>query len=137
MNSCPLCCIHNETILLQTKQFRIIAVENEVQQPAVCRVIWQAHQAEMTDLNIEERQQLMEAVFAVEAAMRHVLRPDKINLASLGNQVPHLHWHIIARFKDDECFPAPVWSQAVRSPNYSIPNNWIEQVQSILQSHYE
>jgi diadenosine tetraphosphate (Ap4A) HIT family hydrolase len=42
------------------------------------------------------------------------MNPDKINLASLGNVVPHLHWHVIPRFADDAHFPSPVWAQAQR-----------------------
>jgi len=37
-------------------------------------------------------------------------KPTKINLASLGNMVPHLHWHVIARFEGDARWPAPVWA---------------------------
>ena len=46
--------------------------------------------------------------------LRTVLAPDKINLASLGNVVPHLHWHVIPRFADDAHFPAPVWAARAR-----------------------
>ena len=45
------------------------------------------------------------------------LQPDKINLASFGNMVPHLHWHVIPRFKDDMHFPNPIWGQVERSIN--------------------
>ena len=56
------------------------------------------------------RAHLMTVVWAVEAALRQVLDPVKINLASLGNQVPHLHWHVIPRFEDDAHFPDAVWA---------------------------
>jgi len=82
--------------------------------PGFCRVIWNDHVREMSDLSASERQLLNEAVFQVEAAVRDVMRPLKMNVASLGNMVPHLHWHVIARFEDDAHFPAPVWAQAVR-----------------------
>ena len=49
-------------------------------------------------------------VFATEEILRETLQPAKINLASLGNQVPHLHWHVIPRFTDDAHFPDPVWA---------------------------
>ena len=54
----------------------------------------------------------MKMVFAVETAMREIIQPDKINLASLGNKTPHLHWHIIPRFKDDKHFPNSHWGEA-------------------------
>lgn len=102
---CPLCHPAKETLLWQTPKLRVIAVNDEPGVPAFCRVIWQEHIAEMTDLLPAERQELMEAVFKVEAGMRHILRPSKINLASLGNMVPHLHWHIIAALKTTPTFP--------------------------------
>ena len=97
VSGCPICCAQGEDILLQTDRLRVIAVHDDANAPAFCRVIWQRHTAEMTDLSAAERAELMEMVYRVEAAMREVLHPAKINLASLGNVVPHLHWHVIAR----------------------------------------
>jgi diadenosine tetraphosphate (Ap4A) HIT family hydrolase len=68
----------------------------------------------MTDLSTSERQQLMTVVFAVEQVVRSVMQPKKINLASLGNVVPHLHWHVIARYTDDPHFPNAIWSETQR-----------------------
>ena len=75
-----------------------------------CRVIWNAHVREMTDLPSADRAHLMNVVFRVEAAIRALLSPYKINLASLGNVVPHVHWHVIARFADDAHFPDAIWA---------------------------
>lgn len=81
-----------------------------------CRVIWNAHVREMTDLSNSDRSHLMDVVFAVESALRALLRPHKINLASLGNQVPHLHWHVVPRSISDSHFPEPVWGVRQRDP---------------------
>ena len=131
---CPICAAQNEEILLQTPNLRVIAVHNEANAPAFCRVIWQHHVAEMTDLQPAERAELMDVVYKVEAAMRQVLQPEKINLASLGNVVPHVHWHVIARFKDDACFPAPIWAAATRQAVFRLPENWSNQVKHILNA---
>jgi len=104
----------NEQILWQETTLRIILVDDP-DYPSFCRVILNRHVREMTDLPEVERTRLMQAVFAVEAALRDQLQPDKINLASLGNQVPHLHWHVIPRFADDRHFPDPVWAPARRT----------------------
>jgi diadenosine tetraphosphate (Ap4A) HIT family hydrolase len=82
--------------------------------PGFCRVIWHAHVAEMTDLAPAERNHLMQVVYALEAALRARLAPAKMNLAALGNQTPHLHWHVIPRFADDSHFPQPVWGSPQR-----------------------
>lgn len=92
---------------------RVILV-NDPDLPGFCRVIWNHHVAEMTDLSCGEREHLMSLVFAVEEAVRHVMHPDKMNVAALGNMVPHIHWHVIPRFKDDVFFPGSVWSQRVQ-----------------------
>ena len=57
---------------------------------------------------------MMNTVFIVEAVLREVVRPHKVNLASLGNAVPHVHWHVIPRALDDRHFPAPVWASPQR-----------------------
>jgi diadenosine tetraphosphate (Ap4A) HIT family hydrolase len=82
--------------------------------PGFCRVIWNAHVREMTDLAAADRAHLMHVVYAVESALRARLTPTKMNLASLGNQTPHLHWHLIPRFADDSHFPNPVWGPPQR-----------------------
>lgn len=111
--SCPLCTAENETVLWRDDLVRVILVADTTY-PAFCRVILHRHVKEMTDLAPGERTRCMHIVFAVEAALRAQLAPDKINLASLGNQVPHLHWHVIPRFEDDAHFPDPVWAAAKR-----------------------
>ena len=89
---------------------RVILV-NDPDLPGFCRVIWNRHVAEMTDLSYGEREHLMSLVFAVEEAVRQVMHPDKVNIATLGNMVPHIHWHVIPRYKDDAFFPGSAWSQ--------------------------
>jgi len=68
----------------------------------------------MGELSREEREALMAVVFAVEAAVSETMQPDKMNLASLGNMTPHVHWHVIPRFRDDRHFPGPSWAPPKR-----------------------
>ena len=105
----------DERIVLMREKWRVI-FPDEAGYPGFCRVIWNAHVAEMTDLPEPDRMELMEVVFSVEKAVREIMRPDKVNLASLGNRVPHLHWHIIPRFEDDAHFPESVWGKEQRKP---------------------
>jgi diadenosine tetraphosphate (Ap4A) HIT family hydrolase len=88
--------------------------------PGFCRVIWNDHVKEISDLAPAERVLLNEAVVRVELAQRQVLAPDKVNLASLGNVVPHLHWHVIPRFADDAHFPSPVWAAPTRQTSETV-----------------
>jgi diadenosine tetraphosphate (Ap4A) HIT family hydrolase len=113
--ACPLCRPQGEEVLWSNATRRVVLVA-DAGYPGYCRVIWNAHVREMTELAADERASLMNTVYAVEQALRELLRPDKINLASLGNQVPHLHWHVIPRFRDDAHFPDPIWAAARRTP---------------------
>ena len=87
-----------------------VMLVNDPDLPGFCRVIWNRHVVEMTDLTYSEREHLMSLVFTVEEAVRHIMYPDKVNIAALGNMVPHIHWHVIPRFKDDAFFPGSAWS---------------------------
>ena len=110
---CELCETVGGELLWQGERLRIVHV-SEPGYPGYCRVIWEAHVKEMTDLEDEDRAHMMDVVFAVESVLREQLAPVKVNLASLGNQVPHLHWHVVPRFSDDPHFPQPIWSKPVR-----------------------
>ena len=120
--ACPLCALQAERQaepLYRDDKLSVILVDDAAY-PGFCRVIWHAHVKEISDLSDAERQALSDAVNQVELALRAVMAPDKVNVASLGNVVPHLHWHVIPRFADDAHFPDPIWASAVRQTEASI-----------------
>lgn len=112
-NDCAYCRDVGGILLWQNVNCRVVLVSPS---PFLgwCRVIWNDHRREMTDLTADARSEAMSVTFAVEAALRSLLKPDKINLASLGTGLPHLHWHVIPRFFDDSHYPEPIWASAVR-----------------------
>ena len=114
---CELCKSDGGAVVLANEWLRVTLVD-EHDYPGYVRVIWNDHAREMTELGDDDRLRLMKTVFAVESAQREVLAPLKINLASLGNMTPHLHWHVIARFADDLHFPQPVWGAPQRTPHH-------------------
>jgi diadenosine tetraphosphate (Ap4A) HIT family hydrolase len=116
--SCELCELAVPTVYRDNK-LSVILVD-DANYPGFCRVIWNEHVKEMSDLNPAERALLNEAVYRVELALREVMAPAKVNLASLGNVVPHLHWHVIPRYTDDAQFPGPVWAPALRQTDETI-----------------
>ncbi|HSV69365.1 MAG TPA: HIT family protein [Methylibium sp.] len=111
--SCELCERDGGVPVHCADLWRVIRAE-DANFPAFYRVVWNTHVAEWTDLPPAQRSLCMQAVAKVETVLREALRPTKINLASLGNVVPHLHWHVIARFDWDSHFPQPVWGSAQR-----------------------
>jgi diadenosine tetraphosphate (Ap4A) HIT family hydrolase len=111
---CIFCREAGGDLLWQDDTLRVVLAD-EHDYPGFCRVIWNGHVAEFSDLSDTERDRVMHAVNAVERAIRRVLKPVKVNLASLGNQVPHVHWHVIPRFSNDAHFPLPIWAPRQRT----------------------
>jgi diadenosine tetraphosphate (Ap4A) HIT family hydrolase len=112
MKDCPLCQSPGGEVVWEDRRCRVVRVGGGEGEAfcGYCRVIWNCHVGEMTDLDASDRRHLMNVVFSVEVALRALLGPDKINLAQLGNLVPHLHWHVIPRWRDDSHFPAAIWA---------------------------
>jgi len=118
--ACALCAQAGGEVLWDDGFARVVLV-GDADHPGFCRVILNAHAKEMTDVSEADRARMMSVVYAVEGLLRELLAPDKINLASLGNVVPHLHWHVIPRFADDPQFPNSVWSASVRERARPLP----------------
>ena len=124
-HQCDLCKPSQAELLWQDDFCRVVLL-NDADYPAYCRVELIAHIKEMTDLVPEQRARMMKVVFAVETALREVIQPTKINLASLGNKTPHIHWHVIPRFEDDKHFPNSHWSDALRANSYELLSHAIK-----------
>jgi len=110
---CLFCSLPSEKILWQDESCAIISAD-DADYPGYVIVIWHGHEKEMTDLTGDEQMYLLSVVSRTEAALRRLLNPDKINLASFGNKVPHIHWHVIPRFADDAHFPEAIWGERQR-----------------------
>jgi len=115
---CDLCKLLVEpaadVLIWRDEQLSVVAVD-EPEYPGFTRVVWNEHVKEMTDLDPAERTHVMNVVWAVEQAMRNVMLPHKVNLASFGNMTPHVHWHVIPRYQDDAHFPHPTWAATQRA----------------------
>src|SRR5262245_30083397 len=111
---CPLCRDPGGEVLLRDAECRVVLCA-EPDYPGFCRVIVHEHVREMSDLPRARRRHVLDVVCATERALRDVLAPDKINLASLGNLVPHVHWHVIPRRTGDPCYPAAIWAPPQRT----------------------
>ena len=130
---CELCKATGETLLWHGQHCRVILVEDK-DYPGFCRVVWNDHVKEMTDLSFSMRTEIINIVLAVEETVREVMHPDKINLASLGNMTPHLHWHIIPRYADDKHFPNPVWGEPLRASRISTINDIRSRISTSLMN---
>lgn len=117
---CELCAHPGGEVLWQDAECRVVRVA-DADYPGFCRVIWKAHVREMSDLDPASQLRLLRVVMALENTVRRLFSPDKINLASFGNMVPHLHWHVIPRWRDDRHFPEPIWGRVQRETSVSRP----------------
>ncbi|HEY3431580.1 MAG TPA: HIT family protein [Rhodocyclaceae bacterium] len=114
--NCELCTQPGGELLWQDERCRVIRVggDDGTAFPGFCRVVWRDHIKEMSDLSAADQRHLLQVLLATEVAVRTAVQPDKINLASFGNMVPHLHWHVIPRWQDDSHFPGAIWAAAQR-----------------------
>jgi len=134
--TCQLCVSPGGEVLWADGFARVVLI-GDADHPAYCRVILNAHRKEMTDLAEVERAQLMKTVFVVERVLRELLEPEKINLASFGNMVPHLHWHVIPRFADDPHFPNPVFGSRQRDGARPLPAEFVRSMRRQLSGLLE
>jgi diadenosine tetraphosphate (Ap4A) HIT family hydrolase len=84
---------------------------------------------ELIDLDHAQQTQLMREIDGASRLLQRAFKPDKLNVAALGNAVPQLHVHVIARFHHDIAWPRPVWGMATAQP-YS-PEALIERVETL------
>lgn len=130
--ACPYCSPSSEEVIWSDDQLRVLLIR-DTPFTGWCRVIWNDHVKELTDLTANERNSLMAVVSAVEAGLRQLLAPEKINLASLGTTLPHVHWHVIPRYVDDSHFPEPIWGTSVRPPgDRRLPDDFVAKMQRHL-----
>ena len=113
-DNCVLCSSQKYPIIWRNDLLRIILI-NDQNYRGYCRVDLINHIKEMSDLDEATRNEFMGVIFQMENIVKEYLQPDKINLASLGNITPHLHWHIIPRYFSDNHFPDSIWSKKRRN----------------------
>ena len=106
--TCPLCTDRAKSEIWRNGNFYLIDAEDPAF-PCFLRVVSCRHVPEMSSLTSEERTELWGILNVVEEEIIKALRTHKVNLAQFGNMVPHLHWHVIARWQDDSHFPECPW----------------------------
>ncbi len=90
---------------------------------------------EWSECDKETKDEILKAIDIIERAMIDYFNPDKINIASFGNMLPQVHWHVQARFKNDSYFPNPVWGEKRREAHLELPDmgEFIERVRKDLE----
>ncbi len=84
-----------------------------------CLVTLREHYTELFQLTPAMRVAFTEDVTRIAAAVSRAFNPIKMNYALLGNLVPHMHWHVIPRYREDGVYPKPIW---VNEPSGTLPS---------------
>lgn len=90
---------------------------------------------ELSDCDKKTKKALLKAMQKIEKVMLKYYKPEKVNIAMFGNYVPHLHIHVMARFKEDSFFPESMWGKKQREANLNLPDfeSFIKKVQKKLE----
>ena len=135
MNICPLCAKWAEEpeFRVAELEWSFVLLNRDQFFPCYCFVVAKDHVTELFHLDPAERTIMVEEISAVAAALAAVFRPDKVNYELLGNMVPHMHWHLVPRFRSDPLWPRPIWSEA-HQELILTPAEYAERVQLIRES---
>ncbi len=128
-HSCPICEYLKKPSPLKIIEYSdsILYLNEDQFFKGYCILKYKEHVKEFFDLTEDARKLLMNHVCFTAKALQTVFSPDKMNYELLGNKVPHLHWHIIPRFKTDPAWPEPIWNHP-HSPEIIVA----ERVQEVI-----
>lgn len=122
-----------DTFVLGELPLCLVLLANDSQYPWLILVPKRENLREIHHLSSAEQQQLMSESCAVARILESELAAEKINVAALGNMVPQLHVHHVARFSSDAAWPAPIWGKLPAKP-YDKPHSQISLWQARLSS---
>jgi len=108
-----------------------IKIEIENSEIPWLKIFTQYPYKEMSEVPSQIRHEIYDLLHIVEKEMIHYYTPTKINIASFGNYVPHVHWHIMARFAEDSYYPEPMWGKKQRESTLKLPSSKIFYTQLI------
>lgn len=107
------------SLLYENENIKIETEESEI--PWLKIFTKQAYK-EMSEVPADIKFEIYILLDSIEKEMLAYYRPKKINIASFGNYMPHVHWHIMARFEEDSFFPEPMWGTKQRESNLDLPD---------------
>jgi len=114
----------------------IIKIEIEPSKIPWLKIFTQDAYKEMSEVPKDVKNEIYDLLDIIEKKMIVYYNPKKINIASFGNYMPHVHWHIMARFEEDSYYPEPMWGTKQRETSLELPSFDIfcEQLKDLLNS---
>ncbi|WP_309499931.1 HIT family protein [Sulfurovum sp.] len=99
-----------------------IKIETQASEIPWLKIFTQDSYKEMSEVPEAIRSEIYYLLDIIEKEMIAYYNPKKINIASFGNYMPHVHWHIMARFEEDSYFPEPMWGMKQRESRLNLPD---------------
>jgi len=106
------------SVLYKNEHMKIEIEESEV---PWLKIFTKDPYKEMSEVPSDIKFEIYTLLDIIEKEMLAYYKPKKINIASFGNYMPHVHWHIMARFEEDSFFPEPMWGKKQREAKLSLP----------------
>ncbi|MBT3277540.1 HIT family protein [Candidatus Thioglobus sp.] len=100
----------------------LVKVEIETSEVPWVKIFTQRKIKEFSECSVDEKLEIFRIIDVTEKYMLDYFKADKINIASFGNLLPHVHWHVMARFEADSYFPEPMWGEKQRQAELNLPS---------------
>ncbi|MBU1667115.1 HIT family protein [bacterium] len=113
---------HIKESFLLVYENELVKVEVEESEIPWLKIFSQKAHKEFSECSAKEKLEIFRLLDSIEKEMLNFFKPCKINIASFGNYMPHVHWHIMARFEEDSFFPEPMWGSKQREGSYKLEN---------------
>ncbi|HEX6957795.1 MAG TPA: HIT family protein [Ferrovibrio sp.] len=108
--------LRRDTLAVCRMKLCLVQLMNDAQYPWLILIPAADNLTEIADLSEKQRKLLINEIAQAERVLQHIYKPYKLNVGALGNMVPQLHIHVIARFQEDPAWPAPVWGRLPPRP---------------------
>jgi len=131
MESCIICEKQEGQIIWQDSFCRLVSILS-ANQFGTHRLIWNDHVKELSYLSKPNQNHMFDQLIKAEKFVLKKFNPHKINVASLGNVVPHLHWHIIPRWKTDPWWPNSIWDKIPKAKWSNLTNNNVSKKSDLI-----
>lgn len=101
---------------------KIINIQIEQSEIPWLKIFTNKEIKEFSQCDTDTKNEIFHALDTIEKEMLAYYKPEKINIASFGNYLPHVHFHIMARFAEDSYFPEPMWGEKQRESKLELPD---------------
>ena len=108
--------LQKDTVLIGEFSLSLVLISKDANYPWVILVPKRSEVKEIYQLSLADRQSLLEESCLLASALVEIFKPDKLNVATIGNMVPQLHCHVVGRFKNDPAWPGPIWGVGTAQP---------------------